>query len=244
MSAAGAADHGRGAAGGGRGWAVLSDWDGTVTAADTQALLLDAFGRPDWRAVEDEVYAGGAGSRVAYPLIYEGFRMPAAEVAAFVRDRVRLDPAFTDLARFCRERGVPLRVVSDGQLFYIERLLTEAGLDWVPVAANGASFTSEGVKLTYVEPARGCGRCGNCKRTWVEEYQRRGYRVVYAGDGRTDRCAARAADAVFARDFLLDFCRAEGLACVPLTGFHQLQEFLLRQGAEDGIRECGCRGEG
>ncbi len=204
------------------------DWDGTVARPDAQALLLDAFGRPDWAAVEDEVYARGLGSRAAYPLIYEGFRVPAGEVAAFVRRHVRLDQGFPAFARFCRERGVPLRVTSDGQRFYIERLLADAGLEWVPVAANESLYTADGVRLAFADPPGGCGRCGNCKRSWVERYQREGYRVLYAGDGRTDRCAARLADAVFARGHLLAFGRREGLACTPLEGFTQVEGFLRR----------------
>lgn len=208
------------------GWAVQLDWDGTITRQDAQVLLLNAFGRPDWAAVENEVYARGLGSRTAYPLIYAGFRVPAAEAAAFIGERVRLDPAFPSLVRFCRERGIPLQVVSDGQRFYIERLLAAAGLQGVPVAANAAEFTAEGVRLSFVEPPGGCGRCGNCKRRWVDEFHRQGYRVLYAGDGRTDRCAARAADAVFARGSLLAFCRSEGIACRPLESLAQLEEFL------------------
>ncbi|HHW14655.1 MAG TPA: MtnX-like HAD-IB family phosphatase [Firmicutes bacterium] len=206
------------------------DWDGTVTWQDAQVLLLNAFGRPDWAAVENEVYARGLGSRAAYPLIYEGFRVPAAEVAAFVQEHVHLDPGFPSLARFCRNHGIPLQIVSDGQRFYIERLLAAAGLDWVPVAANAAWFTAEGVRLSFVEPPGGCGRCGNCKRRWVDEFHRRGYRVLYAGDGRTDRCAARRADAVFARGSLLAFCQAEGLACHPLESLAQMERFLREEG--------------
>ncbi|MDI6871522.1 MAG: MtnX-like HAD-IB family phosphatase [Bacillota bacterium] len=214
-------------------WACLLDWDGTVTIQDAQVLLLDAFGRPDWAAVEDEVYAGGLGSRAAYPLIYEGFRLPAEEVAAFVRKRVRLDPTFPAFARFCLDHGVPLQVVSDGQRFYIELLLADAGLDRLPVAANNASYTASGVRLAFVEPPGGCGLCGNCKREWVDAFHRQGYRVLYAGDGRTDRCAARRADAVFARGYLLGFCRAEGIACTPLKGFTEMEVFLRQALGKD-----------
>ncbi|MGE5553805.1 MAG: MtnX-like HAD-IB family phosphatase [Betaproteobacteria bacterium] len=223
-------------------WACLLDWDGTVTDHDAQVLLLNAFGRPDWDAVEEEVYARGLGSRAAYPLIYEGFRVPAEKVAAFLRQRVRVDPTFPAFARFCLNHGVPLHVVSDGQRFYIELLLADAGLDRVPLAANNAAYTASGVRLTFVEPPGGCGLCGNCKRSWVERYQREGHRVLYAGDGRTDRCAARQADAVFARGYLLDFCRAEGIACTPLKGFTEMAAFL-RQALGKGLEPSGAGGE-
>lgn len=213
-------------------WAVLTDWDGTVTDADAQVLLLDAFGRPDWQAVEDAVYARALGSRVAYPLIYEGFRVPAEEVAAFVRERVQIAFDFPAFARFCREQGIPLRIVSDGQRFYIALLLAEAGLAWVPVAANACTYTAAGVRMAFHEPPSRCGRCGNCKEAWVDELHRRGYRVLYAGDGRTDRCAARRADAVFARGWLLDFCRAESIPCTPLVNFTQVRSFLEQQSGE------------
>jgi 2-hydroxy-3-keto-5-methylthiopentenyl-1-phosphate phosphatase len=43
--------------------------------------------------------------------------------------------------------------------------------------------------------------------------------VIYVGDGLSDRCGARAADIVFARGALLDWCRSEGVEARPFHGF-------------------------
>ena len=53
-----------------------------------------------------------------------------------------------------------------------------------------------------------CPVCGDmCKRRSLPE----GHPLVYAGDGVSDRCAARAADRVFARGWLADDLGSSGL---------------------------------
>jgi 2-hydroxy-3-keto-5-methylthiopentenyl-1-phosphate phosphatase len=46
----------------------------------------------------------------------------------------------------------------------------------------------------------------------VRALQDGGRRVVFIGDGTSDRCGARAADRVFARRSLAAWCAAEGIA--------------------------------
>ena len=64
-----------------------------------------------------------------------------------------------------------------------------------------------------------CGTCGEpCKRADLPLNGE----VVFVGDGYSDRCAALAADRVFARDGLAEWLRSRGVAFEPLTDFHEL----------------------
>ena len=72
--------------------------------------------------------------------------------------------------------------------------------------------------------ADGCARCGFCKGTVVRELQEAGHRVVVLGDGTSDRCAADAADFVFATRRLVDHCRDRGLPHRPFRDFHEVME--------------------
>ncbi len=46
--------------------------------------------------------------------------------------------------------------------------------------------------------------------------------LVYVGDGYSDRCAALAADRIFARDGLARYLDERGVRYEPFTDFHQL----------------------
>src|SRR6185436_1286893 len=120
-----------------------------------------------------------------------------------------LDPDFPEFVRSARDLGDEVVVLSDGYEFYIREHLTRVGLGDLPYFANVARFEGGGLRPEFPH-AGGCGRCGNCKGAWAQMWRARGCEVRVVGDGFSDRCAARAADRVFARGSLLEWCRGEG----------------------------------
>jgi 2-hydroxy-3-keto-5-methylthiopentenyl-1-phosphate phosphatase len=52
--------------------------------------------------------------------------------------------------------------------------------------------------------------------------------IVFVGDGYSDRCAALAADRVFARDGLAEYLRERGVVHEPFTDFVALGDALSR----------------
>jgi 2-hydroxy-3-keto-5-methylthiopentenyl-1-phosphate phosphatase len=110
-------------------------------------------------------------------------------------------------------------VASEGFDFYVRDQLERAGLDDLAWTANGLRFADGRVMPEFPAVEDGCGRCGNCKRRHVRAWRARGYRTVLVGDGLSDRCGAREADAVIARRDLLAWCRREGIAATPFENF-------------------------
>src|SRR5262249_41549719 len=119
-------------------------------------------------------------------------------------------------------RGDEVLVVSEGYDFYIADQLERAGLGHLRWRANHARFAGDGwvPEFPWADPA--CARCGNCKAQYAREYRGRGFRVVFVGDGRSDRCGARASDAVFARASLWEWCRGAGVPARRFEGFAAL----------------------
>ena len=72
-----------------------------------------------------------------------------------------------------------------------------------------------------------CEVCGEpCKRADVPE----GENVVYVGDGYSDRCAAQAADRIFARDGLATYLDEQGVEYEVVKG-------PLRSGKRDDLAQ-------
>jgi 2-hydroxy-3-keto-5-methylthiopentenyl-1-phosphate phosphatase len=206
--------------------AYLCDFDGTVAPADIGAALYRRFAVGDRRDAVEALRrwkAGEIGSRELTEVECRQMVASAEEALAFSRGHP-LDPGFAPFSRTARARGDVVMVVSEGYDFYIADQLERAGLSDLPWRANHARF--EGGRwipeFPWADPD--CGRCGNCKAQYVREYRARGFRVVFVGDGLSDRCGARVADEVFARASLWEWCQREGVAARPFVSFAALAE--------------------
>ena len=193
---------------------LVFDWDGTVTEVDTLHLVLLEFGD---REIYERVEGALGDSMTLNEVIaaeFETLTSPLDEVVEWLLENARIRPGFRELAREQR----PL-IVSSGFHETIEPLLEREGvLDAVELRANRLEARSDGWRVLF-RADHECGTCGEpCKRRDLPQDGE----VVFVGDGYSDRCAALAADRVFARDGLAEWLRRQGVAFEPLTDFHEL----------------------
>jgi 2-hydroxy-3-keto-5-methylthiopentenyl-1-phosphate phosphatase len=195
---------------------LVLDWDGTVTDGDGLHLVLLEFGD---RSVYEEHESRLGRELTLHEVIAGEFRTvraPLEEVAAWVRDNVRLRPGFGELARAQR----PL-IVSSGFHELIEPLLEREGLE-LEVHANRIDPAPDGWRVLFRndEPCPVCGQ--PCKRADVAGLD--GF--VFAGDGFSDRCVAEAASRVFARDGLAEYLAAREVAFEPFDDLYDVAAAL------------------
>jgi 2-hydroxy-3-keto-5-methylthiopentenyl-1-phosphate phosphatase len=214
--------------------AWLCDFDGTIAPADIGAAFAKRFS-PGGRAERPEFLErwlrGEMGHRALTEAQCRLLAVSATEALAFTRG-FGLDPAFAPFARERIDRGDVVVVVSEGFDFYVADQLARVGLGGLPRAANRLRF--EGRRVTpefpFADPS--CPACGNCKGRHVRVWRERGHAVVLVGDGLSDRCGARAADAVLARATLLAWCRREGLPARPFRSFADVTAYARSRPVE------------
>lgn len=209
-------------------WAVVCDFDGTAVTEDLgDQVSIHFAGHGVWRAAEDRYRAGELTFGELIRAIFAPITAPAHEIAAWARARAVLRPGFEAFVRRSRDAGVPFLLVSAGLDVYIhavlERLPPELHAH-VEVRSNRARCSSAGLAVDFHRADGGCGRCGFCKGTVVEELRARGHRVVVLGDGTADRCAAARADLVYARGHLPRYCDELG---IPYRRFESFDEVEL-----------------
>jgi 2-hydroxy-3-keto-5-methylthiopentenyl-1-phosphate phosphatase len=142
---------------------------------------------------------------------------PVVEVAAWVVENARVRPGFAELVA----EHHPL-VVSSGFHELIEPVLAREGVE-VDLHANRIDERPDGWRVIWRYP-EGCNECGqSCKRAVLPAG-----RVIYVGDGYSDRCAALAADRVFATGGLARYLTERAVAFEPFTDFHALSQSLDR----------------
>src|SRR5689334_5877465 len=126
------------------------------------------------------------------------------EVVRYVVEHAEMRPGFADLAA----RFDPL-ILSSSFHETIEPVLAREGVT-ARVRANRVDPQPGGWKIRWESDSE-CVTCGEpCKRASLPAGG-----VVYVGDGYSDRCAALAADRVFARAGLATYLERQGVAFEP-----------------------------
>jgi len=196
---------------------VILDWDGTATVDDTLIVALREFG--DWQVYLDAAAALRRGEITLHEEIRrdaESIKVPLEEVVAWLVENVELRPGLHELAEAHR----PM-IVSSNFRQLIVPILEREGLE-LEVRANAVEWYPDGWRATF-RNGDACGTCGEpCKRADLPGNGQ----VVYVGDGYSDRCAAQAADRVFARDGLARYLEERGVPYEPFDDLHDVARAL------------------
>jgi 2-hydroxy-3-keto-5-methylthiopentenyl-1-phosphate phosphatase len=169
---------------------LVLDWDGTVTVQDSLVQVIHEFGDPAILAELEPRVGVDLTLHEEIAAEFAAITAPLPEVVAWVLEHVQVRPGLTELA--ARE---PV-VVSAGFHELIEPVLEREGVR-LEVLANRVDPTPGGWAVRFRDETA-CATCGEpCKRGSLA-----GEPYVYVGDGYSDRCAALAAERIFARDAL------------------------------------------
>jgi 2-hydroxy-3-keto-5-methylthiopentenyl-1-phosphate phosphatase len=179
-------------------------------------MVLEEFG-------DQEVFAHAEGAlgvsmtlREVIELEFSSLTAPFDDVLAWMLEHVRVRAGFREFAR----SHDPL-ILSSSFVETIEPMLEREGVR-LRVLANGVDARPDGWRVRWRDDAI-CEHCSEaCKRGGLPG----GPSVVFVGDGYSDRCAALAADRVFARDGLAAYLDERGVEYEPFDDFVQLGRAL------------------
>ena len=213
--------------------AIFCDFDGTISRRDVGYSMFHHFsgGRndallPAWKSLR-------MSSRDC--LLAEAAMVTASkeEILRFI-EPFEIDPGFVAFEQLCRANRVPLFVISDGLDFYINAILSRAGLGHLPVMSNKGHLNGQGIVITFPWINHSCTRCGNCKGERMAEFRLdhdgEGHHLVFIGDGYSDICAVTQADLLLAKKDLAHYCREQDIAHIPFADFFEVADILVRHG--------------
>jgi len=214
---------------------VLCDFDGTVAEKDVGDLLFRRFGGSAASDAAQEWVRGEIDSRECLERQAEATHCTVEELRSFAH-ACRLDPYFRDFHDFARRRGIEVVVLSDGLDFYIERMLAKNGCGSLEFYSNRLRIEGNTFQVEFPwYNQRECTECGCCKTHHLFRYRRRGYFIVYVGNGLSDRCPSESADLVFAKGELLEHCRAKSINCIEFRNFRDVEREVLRRLILDSV---------
>jgi 2,3-diketo-5-methylthio-1-phosphopentane phosphatase len=197
---------------------VLVDFDGTIAQNDVGALLFKTLSNEESRKIVSLWVKGEINSKECLQRECELIRIGRPELRKFALSQ-KIDGKFAAFVDLCNREMMTLAILSDGLDYYIRLILEKYGLGELPFYSNLLKFEGKKLKPEFPYFDRGCGRCGNCKRFHLETLREPNQRVVYIGDGLSDKCAVAEADLVFAKDDLRRFCEKEDIKHNPFHNF-------------------------
>ncbi len=197
-------------------WAVILDFDGTITGEDLGFEMLELFAPKEWRSIEDDYQAGLLTSQETTTACFRLLKIAEPDLTAWLLDRARtvtLRPGLSEFLRWCESRGIPVTVASSGADICIKPILEVYSLMFSDVRYGRCTSGPNGLEVSFehlLSPDYPTER--DAKRIAVQKAQSQGYSVVFVGDGAGDLPAARLADVVFARARLLALAERDGIA--------------------------------
>ncbi|MBI1388344.1 MAG: HAD-IB family phosphatase [bacterium] len=196
------------------------DFDNTISRHDVWDAIVKQY-IPGFRErVVSQYIHGELSSRECNELLAQQLRAHEPDVRAMVME-IGVDPCFIEFAEWARAAGLPMRIVSDGYDYYIDLLMGEAGLSWIPRNSNEMRWVGDQVAVSFPHHRDECERdMANCKCGPVMRAE--GKRRVYIGDGISDACAAPRCEVIYAKGGLLAECQKRGLAHHPFESFDEI----------------------
>ncbi|GAE36759.1 2-hydroxy-3-keto-5-methylthiopentenyl-1-phosphate phosphatase [Halalkalibacter akibai] len=204
---------------------IFCDFDGTITENDNIVAIMKRFAPPEWESIKEDVLAQRMSIRNG---VGQFFRLlPSSlkkEMTEFILHDARIREGFEDFVEYTKSQDIELIVVSGGMDFFVHPLLQKYDL---PIYCNEAKFDEETIR---VEWPHGCdshceNECGCCKPSILRSIGGQRRKIVI-GDSITDLQAAKQADFVIARDFLLQKCQELNLPHASFTTFYDVIKIL------------------
>jgi 2-hydroxy-3-keto-5-methylthiopentenyl-1-phosphate phosphatase len=205
---------------------IFTDFDGTITKIDSLNMVLDEFAISEWRPIEDRVTAHQLSEKEALQAEFDLVKAPLEKVIDFLIKNVKIDSTFKPFAQWCKSQKIDLIVLSGGFEEFIDAIFNKFGINSLEVHSNSLSVYNNTWQVVQSELPKINNLCNHCKTHHLIESQRNGYKVVYIGDGNTDRCPAENADIIFAKDTLAEYLKNKNKEFFEYQNFNEIQNKL------------------
>ncbi|MCW2955186.1 MAG: mtnX [Thermoleophilia bacterium] len=223
---------------------IICDFDGTVTARDTNSFLAQRFAPEAYAGLEGKLAARELTLREVLATEFRNMGVPLPVLVATAVEGVPFRTGFGDFLDAAEASGHTVVLLSSGFRQVIEPMLARDGFaDRVPLIANDIVIDGDDAQITWRDLPT-CELCGEpCKRgdvTRLREGALHGAThfddVVFVGDGLSDRCGAESADRVFARDSLATWLDQQDEPWEPWEDFHDVMRALQLEMAPGATR--------
>lgn len=213
-------------------YAIVADFDGTITLNDTNDELFYYNGTEETRKNEDLYKAGKAHARETFIRHFNSIPLTFEKYYKFLDENISIDPTFSNFYNIITSKKLPFYIVSGGFCNAIKHILRDFNIPESNIFANDLIMQTHLIPI-FAQNSSVCtesyGPCGNCKKTCIEKIKNMTEKkILFIGDGITDRCAVKVADYSFAKGSLIQYCNDFGLEYHKFSTFADITDFLFQ----------------
>ncbi|HGH7174049.1 TPA: 2-hydroxy-3-keto-5-methylthiopentenyl-1-phosphate phosphatase [Bacillus wiedmannii] len=207
---------------------VFCDFDGTITNNDNIMSIMEKFAPPEAEEVKNRILSQELSIQEGVSQLFQ--LIPTSlrdDMIQFLIETAEIRSGFHEFIQFVNENNISFYVISGGMDFFVYPLL-QGSIPKEKIYCNETDFSSEFITVKWPHPCdHHCqNHCGLCKSSLIRKLSDRNDFHIVIGDSITDLQAAKQADKVFARDFLITKCEENHIAYTPFETFHDVQTQL------------------
>ncbi|WP_404350872.1 2-hydroxy-3-keto-5-methylthiopentenyl-1-phosphate phosphatase [Sutcliffiella horikoshii] len=210
---------------------IFCDFDGTITNSDNIIAIMKKFAPEEWDEIKNQVLSQEISIKNGVGKMFALLPSEKKEaITKYILVHAEIREGFKEFVAFTKEEGIPLYIVSGGIDFFVEPLL-EGLIEEANIYCNRSDFSGEKINILWPHACDAyCDNdCGCCKPSIIRKLAETNTYKIVIGDSITDLEAAKLADQVIARDFLIKKCEEHSIAFSPFETFYDVMDILKKR---------------
>jgi 2-hydroxy-3-keto-5-methylthiopentenyl-1-phosphate phosphatase len=208
---------------------IFCDFDGTITENDNIINIMKYFNPPGWEPIKNDILAGRISVRDGVGRMFG--LLPTScceEITNFAINNAKIRPGFNEFIQYCQEQNIRLLITSGGIDFFVFPILSRYPVPKQDIYCNISDFSGKQINILWPFTCdEQCSNdCGMCKPSILRSFSPDDSLKIVIGDSITDLAAAKMADLVIARDFLLQKCKEQSLHYKEFNSFFDVINIL------------------
>ncbi len=204
---------------------IFCDFDGTITNNDNIVAIMEKFAPPEAKTIKQKILSQELSIQEGVGELFS--LLPTSlqdDITTFIKETAVIRAGFQEFAQFVQINQISLHIISGGMDFFVYPLL-KGLISPDHIYCNTTDFSGETIKVNWPHPCdEHCkNKCGLCKSTLIQQLSLNGDFNIVIGDSITDLQAAKLADKVFARDFLITKCQEHQISYTAFETFYDIQ---------------------
>jgi 2-hydroxy-3-keto-5-methylthiopentenyl-1-phosphate phosphatase len=207
---------------------IFCDFDGTITLSDNIVSIMKHFAPPEWETLKDSVLNQTISIREGVGKMFSLLPSKLKEEIVQHVEKIGIFRAgFSEFVTFTKKQEIPLYIVSGGIDFFVYPILKDY-MEKEYIYCNASDFSNDTIDIIWPHACdEYCSNdCGCCKPSILRQFDSEKYEKIVIGDSITDLQAAKLADRVYARDFLVDKCEELQIPYTPFENFMEIIQDL------------------
>jgi 2-hydroxy-3-keto-5-methylthiopentenyl-1-phosphate phosphatase len=208
---------------------IFCDFDGTITKNDNILSIMKYFHPPGWEAIKNDILAQRISVREGVGRMF--LLLPTSrreEIAHYAINQAKIRPGFDEFIQYCQDHHIRLFITSGGIDFFVFPILSRYPVPKHDIYCNASDFSGKQIRIVWPFScdAQCSNDCGMCKPSLLRSLSTNDDMKIVIGDSITDLAAAKLADLVIARDFLLQKCKEYSLPYKAFDSFFDVMNIL------------------